>query len=349
MKIPERNIINIQAKHDNRKFPSGIEDGKIYSAKIIERNGKFSGIIEISGKRLSAEFTQGLPKENILNLKAEITGNGRISFKIVETQNHESLKNAIQPFTIISAKELDGKLFDISKLLSKNFNSLFELNALLIGNPDFNKKNRIKNLAEKLLNKGLTRESVQNLLTIISGTNALKLYVSILSQIKNKTDRPSSKQGAIENIKSEIDSIISQISNFENPDEIIREIMDLLINSSSQNNNHSYSIFIDDNDNLKEYEYIFNRTGLIVRADFSFLGKITIIIQDSGNILYISIITETSDSEDIIKPDLKKIIKSFAQKGIKCSIITAINKNVLDNLNEINRINLLHNVVDIKI
>ncbi len=350
MKIPEKNIINIQSKHDSRKFPSGIEDGKIYSAKIIERAGKFSGIIEISGRRLSAEFTQGLPRENILNLKAEISENGRTTFKIVETLNQETLKNAIRPFTILSPGEIDGKLFDISRILSKNINSLFELNAQLIGTPDLIKKNRIKNLAEKLLNKGLSRESVQNLFTIISGTNSLTPYLSILSRIQNKTDSKPAKQEVKENIRLEIDSTISQLfKDFENPDEIIPEIMDLLLSYSDQNNNHSYSVFIDDNDNLNEYEYIFNKNSLILSADFSILGKITIIIQESQKMLYISIITESIDTENLIKEDLINIKNSLAQKSIKCSIITANNKNVLDNLHEINRIHQLNRVLDIKI
>ncbi len=350
MKIPEKNIINIQSKHENRKFPADIEDGKIYSAKIIERSGKFSGILEISGKRLSAEFTQGLPRENILNLKAEIAENGRTTFKIVETLNQETLKNAIRPFTILSPSEIDAKLFDISRILSKNINSLFELNAQLIGTPDLLKKIRMKNLAEKLLNKGISRENVQTLFTVMSGTNSLKLILSVLGRINNKTDSKPVKQEVKENIRLEIDSIISQItSNFENPDDIIKEIMDLLIKSSDQNNKHSYSIFIDDNDNLMEYEYILNSSSFILNAEFSVLGKITVIIQDSRKMLYISIITESNDAENIINEDLNILKKSLARKDIKSSINTANNKNVLDNLNEINRIHQLNRVLDIKI
>ena len=350
MKIPEKNIINISSKHESQKFPAGIEDGKIYSAKIIERAGKFSGIIEISGKRLSAEFTQGLPRADILNLKAEISENGRTTFKIVETLNHETLKNAIRPFTILSPGEIDAKLFDISRILSKNINSLFELNAQLIGTPDLLKKIKMKNLAEKLLNKGLSRENVQTLFTVMSGTNSLKLILSVLGRINNKTDSKPVKQEEKENIRQKIDSIISQITNnFENPVEIIKEIMDLLIKSADQNNNHSYSIFTDDNDNLKEYEYICNNSSIILNADFSVLGKITVLIQDSQKMLFISIITESNDAENLIKEDLINLKKSLARKDIKCSIITANNKNVLDNLNEINRIHQLNRVLDIKI
>jgi hypothetical protein len=352
MKIPDRNIINIHTKTGSNKFPSGFEEGKIYPAKIIERSGKFSGIIEISGKRLSAEFTQGLPRENILNLKAEISANGRITFKIVENLNQESLKNTVAPFTVLSAGELEGKLFDISRLLSKNINSLFELNAHLIGNGIFNKKNRIKNLAEKLIHKGISRESVQNLITVISGTNALKPYLSILSLISGKTGRSSSKHEQVEKIKSEIDSIITQINEkFENPDEIINEILDILQQEtcSDPDKKYSYSLFIDNNDNLKDYEYIQNGKNMIISADFSLLGKITIIIHDSGNILHISIIAETSDAENLIMDDIKSLKNSLAHKGIKCGIITAISKNVLDKLNEINIIHQSHRALDIKI
>ena len=307
--------------------------------KILQQNSKLSvkitkiisqnhAILDIGGKKLKAEFRQGVPDSNKLQLVLQRRVNNTYYFKISGLKDHYSIEEILK-FTVLNIKDIDSlKLYELKAEL-KNIHSIFALNIAILKLSGFTNKNnseKIADLFNMLLSKGIKYDSLILLSQLISGKNmpALQLF-NILSKIfpgfnKNLTVKETfcfNKKNIIETIDDFLNSINKNLAEKDSI-EAVRNIIDLMI-FQNQNDTQQGDIIFFDNNEFKECKYIINGNSIFLSLNLTCLGEIDIIIKDDNSNYIIAFCCDEKEACDFLEKNVSELhsaIKRYNKKYV---------------------------------
>jgi hypothetical protein len=295
MKI-ERNQIRVTGQSSSLDAFNNLKEGSRLAVKIVEKLGQRHAVLDIGGRRVNAEFLQGIPKSGNFFLILDNKVKDTLFFRIADGSLKEDLLGELNKSTIFNLNDLNKSIHELRLYLREGMYSIFLLNKALLKYTDFveeEKKNeKLKNLLNKLLSKGADYKDLLLMTDLINQgkSSVADLFYFILSRIIPDYKHLFEKNNITGKIADFFDFINNSFTedNKDEKIEVIRTILDIYLNKpEKENTRYSEIIYFDDN-KFKQCRYILNENNIILSLDLSYLGNINILIKYENSFFSIS-------------------------------------------------------------
>ncbi|MBN2038958.1 MAG: hypothetical protein JW864_02885 [Spirochaetes bacterium] len=330
-----------------------LQQNSSLNVRIINVLNDKNAVLDIGGKRLKAEFLQGVPGSKNLHLILQRKVNNTFYFKISASKDSEIIGEIIR-FTVLNNSDIDkGKLYTLKSEL-KSIHSIFALNAALLklsGLTDSrNNSRKTAALFNLLLTKGVKYSNLQLISSLINGKDLPAFRITdILSKLLPdfsllyKSKLLFDRDNLSKTVNEFMNSLKNNITDKKNTDDI-RPLLDLLLSESLKNSPFGNIIYFDEKE-FKVCDYIFNKNNIFISLNLSHLGELDIIIRDEGSNLIISFCSDEKDINLFLEKnitDLYSGIKNYYNKNVHVffhnrvrviekiiEIISSLNQNYL--------------------
>jgi len=289
MKVIQNNTLTIVPRQAVLDKLSQIKEGATLYARVISRPGKNRAVIDMKGQRIVAEFRNGVPENDYLQLKLQMKEKGSYIFNLITSESGNLENSPIKDFIlsgILSEKEsallrkllLGGNkdLIDLNRLVLRELSSLKELPSLY-------------KLLQPFFSSGAM--TMKNISQLLSFDPILFILQNILK--KNKKDSIKS------NISADINTFIEfadTIDKDEKEDFIIK-LLDILREYYDSNSFfHEVPIWLDDEP--VKAQILKNNECCVISITLSHLGRIEVIGKKKSAI-ELTIIGSTSTIETL--------------------------------------------------
>ncbi len=355
MKINSPNTIKFFINLKNEKNFKDIPAGAEIRAKIIERTGSNSAIMEIQGRRVKAEFTGGLPEKNSLVLKLEGSAGNGYTFRLIREPDGKFF-DALLDYTIFSRPFLMKRGLETWRQFGSDFTGIFELNRRLAGSDGKNsgKGDSTLNLLNSLLKMGLNRDSIINLSLLLQETELSPAVLSFLYALTGAGQLSGRKKDVLKNLEIEavISDIINQLDTIEESslkDKVIDDIIELLLSiQMGKDECTDGEMYIFEEPEFRSIRYLFSKDSLIFALNFSNLGNIEIIGKKSSGAIYLSLFSENENVISILKDSVGKIYDEFSDLNLNVTINFFNTKILLDKIKEISSSFMINSTIDFR-
>lgn len=317
MKVNDsRSILSISLKGDSRISDAlgKIRIGETVAASIIKSEGN-EAILDIRGKRLRAEFLNGVPDRKMVELILADKTASNVVFRLADKYSGDNPQGILSMLTLLSDKELQNtSLHSLVKYITGGRPDLFELNLFLLGLRKEDKKTGRADLFSLLKQRGASFTSLVYLNYLMS-RNTPFMVIHYLFQISG--DNRKIINQSLERAEP-ADELLDIIANEE--DEIIKGIIDLFSGNSDGKTAYEEALLPADGEFIK-CEYIYNENAFLCTIELSAFGRVDIIVKDSDGIMNIVLFSERDDVLVYLNEKKGDLIKILEQNNIKNAII----------------------------
>jgi len=320
MKIAPTNIITISGKTGLPDQMRGIQKGEELPARIVERISRREAILEISGKRINAEFRKGVPAGNMITLKLDGIKNNAVFFSMVEPGGKEALAKHLAGLTIFDMNQLQKDIiYGMSAALGKHPAGILELNMLLLGlhQKQGKKEEGPARFLAFLMKLGIDKNVVADLSILLSGMNTTaQAFKSLLLIMGFDAERirkwSSGKTGDIEGIIDAITKEFSAMDSKEDLETSLRQLLGLLEDAGTQSTGYaSGNLALYNEDQLTPIQYIGKDNAWLFSIDFSGIGRIEILARESSDGYLVSVFSETSEALEALRKSAEQLQKNL--------------------------------------
>lgn len=365
MKINKDNTIQISGKTTAVNLPNTIEKGSKIIARVIRRLDSNHAVLEISGKKVSAEFRNSVPVLDDFLLTLESKKNNTYTFRFINGIPIKSSASEIFKFTIFDLSNINiADLQNLNNYIENGITSLLFLNKLCLGISNDNNytKNKITRLLNKLLKMGISKKNLillsiillngkeagfDYIFSIISilGSDQNELLMELKKSLKNKKE----VQKKIEILLNEIDKIM--IKNPQKKDEIIKELIDIIMGTEKFKNytiNTGEIPYFTSNE-FKSLEFVSNKNALLFSINLSDLGNLEILIKNNKSDFFLTIFCEKNSAKKALKKTSDTLyygLKKIINKNVHLVFYTK--KEAIEKIIEIYPSVIFNRFIDIK-
>lgn len=360
MKI-EKNQIRVSAQTTSLDILKNLKEGSRLSVKITEKINNTNAVLDIAGKKVNAEFLQGVPDSSKLFLVLDSKAKDTLFFRIADS-SYNNVIQELNEFNVFNIKDLNKSIYQLRLLLKDGIISIFAFNKSLLrftGHTETKVNSRsITSLFNLLLSKGANYE---NLLLIAALINAgknpaiIRFYNIMAAFLPNKyTPEFNDINKTAEEFDQFYDLLIESISDenkeiVEENKKAISEIINNIINDTGEEkNNYGEIIFFDEN-KFKICGFIINENNIILSLNLSNLGDIDIIIKQQKTSYLISFFSTNNDSITKLKSGISELESSISLYDNKKVHITFYNSTkAVEKIIEIISIMDFNYLIDVK-
>ena len=363
MKI-EKTQIRVSAQTTSLDILKNLKEGSRLSVKITERINNNNAVLDIAGKKVNAEFLQGVPDSSKLFLILDSKVKDTLFFRIADSSYNNNVIQELNEYAVFNNKDLNKSIYELRRFLKDGINSVFAFNKSLLrltGHTENRYNNRsITNLFNLLLSKGANYE---NLLLIADLINAgknpaiMRFYNIMTSFLPNKyIPEFNDVNKTAEEFDQFYDLLIESIN--DDNKEIVKEnkkaisdIINLIIKDTGEEekNNYGEIIFLEEN-KFKICCFIINENNIILSLNLSNLGDIDIIIKQQKTLYLISFFCTNNDSiTKLISGigELESSISLYDNKKVHISIYNST--KALEKIIELISVIDLNYLIDVKV
>ncbi len=319
MRIEPTSTIRVSGKSGIFDQLRDMQKGAELPARIIDRISGREAILEIGGKRITAEFQKGVPAGTTITLKLDEIRDNSLFFKLVDPGGREAFARHLGEMTIADMSQMQK---NISSALARHPAGIFELNALLLGlQPKQDKKDEgMTRLLSLLLKLGIDKNAVSDLSILLSGIHVdAKALQSLLMIIGFDRERfrkwASGKSGGVEAIINAIIDGINGIEGSEMKETALLQLIGLLSDSAEKPAGHiSGELPFAGDDEMRPIHFMGKDDSWIFSIDFSTIGRIEVLARKTREGYFISIFCGTGEAMDVLKQyagELKKNLKNI--------------------------------------
>jgi len=349
MKVGPSDIIRISGKSAVFSLLHSLKPGSEQNAKIIDRPGGNTAVIEIAGKRVRAEFLKGVPGSNSIVLKLDERSGNTLFFKIISPTGREGFIEKLSEFLVMEKHDISAKILPgLSRFLSGNIPGIFELNRFFLGDRYRQSGHSLTDLLNGLLKAGMSKED----LLFLSGLISMKSIdpnpvLAVLNWIGRGKDT-AQKFSEREKLKDDIDAVLREVMG--NNDKSIEIIIEIMLDSSRENSTIHYAeIPYFDSGNFQCVQCIYGVESLIFFLDLSGLGVIELLIRLTGKDIYVSIFSGNDTVVDELNAKKDELSDALGRYYSGAVVTVFKMKQVMDKIVEINSYYSINSAVDIKI
>jgi hypothetical protein len=319
--------INLKSSREISDVVKKLKIGDSVAAKIIKSQGN-EAVIDINGKRLRADFINGVPDKKIIQLILTDKSSANVVFKLADTGTHDSVSRLLQSFSLLSDSD-SGKvsLHSLVKYITSGNPDIFDLNLFLLGLRKGDKKNSgQEKLFHMLMQKGLSLSSLNYINYILSSDTPFLLIMHLLNNFtEKKKNYPEQKEK--EKAEKELLEILEQDDG-----EITEKIIELFTKRGTGNPDYSEIMFPME-DGFVKIDYIIYNKSFLCTIDLTFLGEIDIIIKDHENLNEIFLFPEKDEAEIMLSENRKALTDLLELNNLKNAVIHVLNrKKMVDKL-----------------
>ncbi len=320
--------VNLKSSREISDVVRKLKIGDTVAAKIIKSQGN-EAVLDINGKRLKADFINGIPDKNIIQLILTDKSSLNVVFKLADAGTHDSVSRLLQSFSLLSDSDT-GKisLHSFIKYITSGNPDIFDLNLFLLGLRKGDKKiSGQEKLFQMLMQKGLSLSSLNYINYILSSDTPFLLIMHLLNNFsEKKKSYPDEKE------KDKAEKELLEILEQDDDGEITEKIIDLFIKNGTENPDYS-EIMLPKEDGFVKIDYIIYNKSFLCTIDLTFLGEIDIIIKDHENFNEILLFTEKNEAELMLSENRKALTDLLELNNVKNAVIHVLNrKKMVDKL-----------------
>jgi hypothetical protein len=214
MKIEFANTVRLNSNFES-KSAGAFKIGAELIVTVTQRLNSHHAIIDMNGKRLTAEFTQGVPHGGKLLLKVEKTSGNSFHLRLIDPSDKKGFFERVIDYTLLSRKDLETSQLPIfPRLTGTILPGIYELNLLFYKNDTLtdNQAGKRARILNSLMARGAPIFILQLLSILMSGNHPTPEIQSLLGLLFHQGKDDENKifnEEQIENIINELDFFIN--------------------------------------------------------------------------------------------------------------------------------------------
>ena len=339
MKIDTSKGLSISAV-STKEFGSlfkNIKVGDTISAFIIKNEGN-RATLEIGGKTITAEFTNGVPNKNNINLVLTAKTPERIQFSLIDSKGSEQMFKLLSNFSILNDNDTNRiSLPNLAKFINSANAGFMDINLFLMGIKREKEKERdLPALFNRLLQKGVTLQALSDInLLIYSRLNPLLLFayqymLNLLGKRAfNFNDNLHPSAAEKYSLKESIEDLLKVI---QEDDSDFTSMLKIFFDENSDSKNYGKFIFLDD-ETFTDSEYLIKEDSVFLKLNFSAIGPLEVLIKYRKESILIHFLSEKDNLIDFMKENDSILNNMLNVSGVKkYNIVYYNSKKILDKL-----------------
>ncbi len=309
MKINDQHLQAISVKHGggNSALFSDLRPGDRITAKIIQSGGN-TALLEFRGKKITADFTAGVPSGGSVELILSEKTPERIALTIAGKPVSDEFIKLLLSVSVLPESGFDDiSPHNLMKFLGSGKVDLFTLNLFLAGIKRDGREGKTQaELFNYLLKKGISYNTLADLSMIFAGKGGAAALVAyyMFAESGGKILRRMRE----DNIEEKIDDICR---NLPEDDGIFADILSFLIEDDRPDGVYG-DIAVPDGEGFSKLRYIRHEGAYFFDMEFSAVGRVYASVKGDKNGTFISVFAENDDlidffreREDILKRNLE--------------------------------------------
>lgn len=323
--------VNISSVRELGSLLKNINPGDSVSASLIRSEGS-KALLEIGGKIITAEFTNGIPHDKIIELVLKTKSSEKIQFALKENEPADKLIRFLSPFSMIHEDDVKkSSLQNLARFINTAKPDLIDINLFLLGlKKDGQKEKKGSFFFNHLLQKGVPFQTLINLSYLIYSKYNPVLFMSYQYMLSLAGRKPFNS--GKENSASIEDAIDHLCNILKDDDSDFSVMLEMIFDDHEKNDIYGDLVFPDD-EHFTGIEYILKEDSVFLKFDLSSAGVLGVFIKSDKDHVLINFLSGKEEllsfmreSEDILK-------KMLDQNGIKKSIIGYFDsKKIVDKL-----------------
>lgn len=311
--------VNIPAARELGSLFKNIIPGDVVSASIIKSEGS-RAYLDIGGKVISAEFTNGIPGDKTIELVLTAKSSEKIQFTLKDETTADKILKFLFPFSVLHDDELKkSPLQNFARFVNSSRPDLLDLNLFLLGfKKDQRKEKNNSSLFNKLLQKGVPFQTLIDLSSMIYSKYNPVLFMSyqyMLAMTGKKTFL-SKKEDL-----SYYEKSIEQFCDVLKEDDSDFSLMLELVFDDYKNSKVYGEISYPDDGIFSGFEYVINSDSVFLKFELSSIGDLGVLVKSEKEQILINFLSGKEEALQFIRDNEKELKKMLEKNGIKKSII----------------------------
>ncbi|HOW83735.1 MAG TPA: hypothetical protein PK573_14325 [Spirochaetota bacterium] len=353
MKIDAVNVIRVSGPGAAADALRKLEVGAELPARVVERRGRSSAVLEIGGGRIRAEFTRGLPAGDSLLLRLDGIKNESYVFKMVGAGGRADYLARLLEFSLLGQD--DVKRFnpaEIGRILAGRGDALFQLHAYLLqAEGRKGKGGNAAALLSRLFSLGLGPDARADLAFFLferalGGPFAAYIY-GLFGRNRGKNREAWPEPGA-RNLAAQIETALDSVESGREREELIEFLAGALSDGPGPGP-QSGVVPLDEDGVFVPVRYVKSGDFLALSLELSALGQLDIMARHEKGAISIMIVPDREDSGAFIRRSLPGLMESFAGSGMQAHVAVHNRNIIIDKMVEINSYFSLNSEFDVKV
>jgi len=306
--------VNISQVRELGSLLKNINPGDLISATVIRSEGNKASL-EIGGRIITAEFTNGVPRDKIIDLVLTSKTTEKIQFSLKENEAAEKIFKFLSSFSLIHEDEVKkSSLQNLARFINITKPDLVEINLFLLGlKKDERKEKNVADFLNHLLQKGAPFQTLIDLSYVIYSKYNPVLFMSyqLMLAMAGKKFIDSNKED-LASFEGDIDHLCNILKD---DDEDFSLMLDLVFDELKNSDIYGDMAFPEE-ENFSGIEYIVKEDSVFLKFDFSSTGVLGVFVKSEKEQVLINFLSEKDEVLLFIKDSESVLKKMLEQNGV---------------------------------
>jgi hypothetical protein len=323
--------VNISAGRELGSLLKNINPGDLISASVLRSEGN-KAMLEIGGRIITAEFTNGVPKDKIIDLVLTAKSSEKIQFALKENETSDRIFKLLSPFSLTPEDEIKkNSLQNLARFINTVKPDLIDINLFLMGlKKDRQKEKNDSSFFNHLLKKGIP---FQTLIDI--GSLIYSKYNPVLFMFYQYMLAAAGKK-AFHSQKEDMASFEKAMEDFcrilKGDDSDFSVMLDLIFDEYKNRELYGELAFPEE-ENFSGIEFILKEDSVFLKFDLSSIGGLGIFIKSAKELVLINFLSGKEEALLFLKESEGILKEMLEQNGIKKSVVGYFDsKKIVDKL-----------------
>lgn len=320
MKIDRFNTLKITGNTAVKSALGAIPKGGKVEARVVERLDGGKAVIDIAGKRLTAEFLKGVPGDARFELVLESKRGNQFLFRLMGGGRAARLSAELDLFLAGGAARLKERM-PMLKTFLDGPGGLYALNRLLAGLHGGKGTDAITNFLNALMNSGVKPERLAVFSYLLGrrrciNSERFSMLARLLSGGADAGEEVRDLLGDDTRLRAWLRDFIGEVRDFVKDDEARGRFKDLIETIAEDDTSdyvaiREYAVPFFDGERFTSLKVMEEGSCVTCAATLSKLGYLEIFGREAGGTVSMSIFCENDKSVEILKQDLHDLQKAL--------------------------------------
>jgi len=311
--------VNISQVRELGSLFKNINPGDLISASVIRSEGN-KALLEIGGRIISAEFTNGVPREKIIDLELTAKSQEKLQFALKGNETGNKIFNFLSHFSIMQEDDIQkSSLQNLARFINTAKPDLTEINLFLLGlKKDDRKEKNGASFFNNLLQKGVPLQTLIDLSYLIYSRYNPVLFMSYQYMLSMTGKKPlQSKNEDQKSFEEEIDNFCGILKD---DDRDFYIMLDLIFDEDVNSEIYGELAFPEDG-HFSQIEYIMRGNSIFLKFELSSVGNISAFIRSGEELVLINFLSPKEEVLQFLEENESILKRMLEQNGVKKSVI----------------------------
>jgi uncharacterized protein YrzB (UPF0473 family) len=308
-----------------------VKVGDTISAFITKHEGN-RAVLDIGGRVITAEFTNGVPDKNNIDLVLTSKTPERIQFSLIDSKGQEQIFKLLSNFSILHDNDaMKTSLQNLAKFINNTNVSFIDINLFFMGiKRDREKMPGIHALLNKLLQKGVPFQALLNINYLINSRLNPLLFLSYQYMLNFIGRRTVNLNDSLNDSLKE--SIVSLLGVIREDDSDFSSMFKIFFDQNADSKKYGTMAFPED-ETFTDIEYIIGEESVFLKLNLSAAGTLEVLIKKMKDVILIHFLSEKDNLIDFMQDNVNILTNMLNQNDIKKYNVAYYNsKKIVDKL-----------------